>query len=426
MELWPEELRGKRVGAVVHPASVMPDTLEHVSAVLAAEKEAWRLTALFGPQHGILGNTQDNMIEWDPADTAGECRGVFGAGVAVHSLYGAVRKPSAAMLRDVDVLLVDLQDVGARYYTFVWTMLLCMQAAAEHGLAVVVLDRPNPLGGVAVEGPRLEAGYESFVGLLAGVPVRHGLTIGELARYFCAHDATLRAHGGLRGRLHVLPMAGYARAMDYAATGLPWVLPSPNMPTPDTARVYPGMCLLEALTPSEGRGTTRPFELAGAPWCRPARLKRDLDALRLPGCVWRVAFFEPAFHKYRGRVCGGVQLHVTDPHTFRPLLAGVALVWALRRQAPVCVPSAPWSPDHPDAGTVPFSVLDGAMPDGVFGFKAPPYEYVYDRLPFDILAGSTRLRQQLEAGLDPLTIARSWEADEKAWLEERKPFLLYE
>jgi len=220
-------------------------------------------------------------------------------------------------------------------------------------------------------------------------------------------------------------MEGYTRDMDFADTGLPWVLPSPNMPTLDTARVYPGMCLFEALTPSEGRGTTRPFELIGAPWCDPAKLKHDLDALSLPGCMWRICFFEPVFHKYKGLVCGGLQIYVTDKETFRPFLAGVALAWAMMHQAPKRVNSSGWKAEEPEKGTVSFDVITGKMPEGVFGFKTPPYEYVYDKVPFDILAGSNTLREQLEAGLDPITIAKTWEEDEKSWLETRKPYLLY-
>jgi len=405
-ELWPAELNGARVGAVMHPASVLPGTLEHiVPAVLARPGQPWKLCALFGPQHGLLGQTQDNMIEWEVDDATRKCAA---ATVPVHSLYGATRVPTQAMLAGLDALVVDLQDVGSRYYTFVWTMVLCMEAAADAGLAVVVLDRPNPLGGALVEGPVLEPGFESFVGLHAGMVIRHGLTIGEIALLAKAERPALR-----RLRLHVLRMDGWRRDMLWRDTGLPWVLPSPNMPTVDTAAVYPGTCLLEATTISEGRGTTKPFEIVGAAWANAERLKRDLDSLALPGCLWRTAWFEPTFHKYRGQLCSGVQLHVTDPATFRPVLAGFAVVWALRRQAPVVAKEpVPFDPNTP-------------MPEGVCGFKAPPYEYVYDVMPFDILSGGSRWRLLLEADTNPLEIAKQWAADEQAWLERRQPFLLY-
>ena len=384
------------MGAVVHPASVLPD-LSHLADLLKAPGNPWTLAALFGPQHGILGHTQDNMIEWegDPDPRWG---------VPVHSLYGSVRKPTTAMLEGLDVLLVDLQDVGARYYTFIWTMLLCLEAAWEKGIAVVIPDRPNPLGGSLVEGPTLMDGFQSFVGLHT-VPVRHGLTMGEMAKLLVAEK-----YPGLE--LHVLPMEGWNRGMLWEGTGLPWVLPSPNMPTPDTARVYPGMCLLEACTASEGRGTTRPFEIFGAPWIDAARLKIDLDSLDLPGVAFREQGFQPTFHKGVGRLCGGVQIHVTDSVSFCPVLTGFSALWALRRQGALAGP-VPIDPLHPEG-----------LPDS-FGWKAPPYEYEATKLPIDILAGGSRWRELLEAGNSPWQMAANWIEDEEAWLERRKPFLLY-
>jgi len=395
-ELWPSSLRGARLGAVVHPASVLSD-LSHLADHLKAPGNPWTLAALFGPQHGILGHTQDNMIEWegDPDPRWG---------VPVHSLYGAVRKPTVPMLEGLDVLLVDLQDVGARYYTFVWTLLLCMEAAWEKGIPVVVPDRPNPLGGALVEGPTLEDGFRSFVGLHT-VPVRHGLTNGEMARLLVAEKFP-----GLQ--LQVLPVEGWTRDMLWEDTGLPWVLPSPNMPTPDTARVYPGMCLLEACTPSEGRGTTRPFEIFGAPWIDASRLRADLDSLHLPGVRFRELGFQPTFHKGVGRLCGGVQIHVTDPVAFRPVLTGFAALWALRRQgcSDESVPIDPLRPEN--------------LPD-LFAWKAPPYEYEAVELPIDILAGHSRWRKMLEAGASPRDLAQAWKPSESEWLVRRKPFLLY-
>lgn len=395
--LWPASLQGARLGAVLHPASVLPD-LVHMSDLLASPGNPWRLVRLYGPQHGILGHTQDNMIEWE-----GEERDAR-LGVPVHSLYGTVRKPTPDQLEGVDALLIDLQDVGSRYYTFVWTMLLCMEAAWEQGIAVVVPDRPNPLGGSQVEGPLLHADHASFVGLHT-VPVRHGLTSGELARLLVAERFP-----GLQ--LHVLPMEGWTRGMAFESTGLPWVMPSPNMPTVDTAFVYPGMCLMEAATPSEGRGTTRPFELCGAPWLDAWRLRHDLETLELPGVIFREAFFQPTFHKGVGRICAGVQQHVVDREAYRPFLTGVAILWAMRLQGSL-------------TDSVEIDPLDpSGLPDS-FGWKAPPYEYEHLKLPIDILLGSPAIREGLEQGLDPWALQALWTPDEAAWLERRRPFLLY-
>ena len=286
-------LRGERVGLLCHPASV-DGRLRHAAPLL--KENGADLRRLFGPQHGLRGETQDNMVEWrgftDPL-----------TGLPVHSLYGDHRKPTAGMLDGIDVLVVDLQDVGARYYTFVWTLLLCLEACAETGKRVVVLDRPNPLGGDR-EGNVLDPAWRSFVGL-APIPMRHGLTIGELALCF-------RDFFDLLVELVVVPMAGWRPGMYFDETGLPWVMPSPNMPTLDTAVVYPGMCLLEGTELSEGRGTTRPFEICGAPYIDPYRFAAAMMSHRLPGCVFRPLHFEPTFQKYAGELCGGVQIHVTD------------------------------------------------------------------------------------------------------------------
>lgn len=363
-------LYGQRVGLVVHPASVDLN-LRHARDLMAQSGGAAQLCALFGPQHGILGQTQDNMVEWE-GFTDPEL------GIPVYSLYGEHRKPTAAMLDGIDTLVIDLQDVGARYYTFIWTMLLCLEACAEARKRVVVLDRPNPLGGVGVEGNVLDPAYKSFVGL-APIPMRHGLTIGELAGFFVAWR-------GLDVELDVVWMDGWRRDQDFEATGLPWVLPSPNMPTVDAAFVYPGGCLLEGTNLSEGRGTTRPFEIFGAPFVDGRKLAAVLQAWNLPGCRFRPLDFQPTFHKFAGQVCGGVQVHVTDRAVFESVATYTAAI----------------------------SAISEMWPEG-FAWKQPPYEYEQTKLPIDILAGGTRWREQLEAGLSP------WQM-KAGWLEELRAF----
>ena len=343
-ELWPDRLRGRRTGALLHAASVnalLIPTLSVLEQMNAAGDI--KLAALFGPQHGFETTTQDNMIEW---------RGYRHPrlNIPVHSLYGEHREPTDEMLEGIEVLFVDLVDVGARYYTFIWTMLLCMQAAARRGTTVVVADRPNPINGVTTEGLPQRTDHLSFVGLHP-LPVRHGKTIGELARQF--RDELVPDVD-----LVVLPVEGWNRAHYHEETGLPWIMPSPNMPTPETAVVYPGMCLLEGTNISEGRGTTRPFELFGAPWIDGARLSAALNGLALPGVHFREAAFEPGFQKYAGQICRGAQLHVTDRAAFRPVLAGLEIIRTIRDM-------------HPRE----------------FAWKQPPYEYEHEKLPIEILCG---------------------------------------
>src|SRR5438477_8193545 len=342
-DLWPTELRGARVGALLHPASVSSN-LEHASQTLEKlSGELFQLRAFFGPQHGFLGQTQDNMIEWKSYEHP-RLR------IPVYSLYGEHREPSDEMLGDLDVLVVDLQDVGARYYTFIWTMYLCMRACERLNVHVVVLDRPNPINGVSVEGPLIEKGYESFVGLHS-IPIRHGKTIGELATQFC-HEAFPNC------RLSILPMKNWERAMWFDQTGLRWVMPSPNMPTLASATVYPGMCLLEGTNISEGRGTTRPFEIFGVPFIDAASFYRQPKRLKLPGVYFRANYFQPTFNKFAGELCGGMQIHVFDRNVFRPFQTGVEIIRCIRKL-------------YPES----------------FAWKQPPYEYERDKLPIQILLG---------------------------------------
>src|SRR5213082_1541486 len=278
VELWPEKFRGARIGALLHPASISAK-LEHASWILERHNgDLFRLSAFFGPHNGFLGQTQATMVEW-PSYEHPRLR------IPVYSLYGEHREPTAEMLEDVDVLLIDLQDIGSRYYTFIWTLYLCMRACEKRGTHVVVLDRPNPINGVTIEGPPIEKGYESFVGMHP-IPVRHGKTIGELASQF-------RDEAFPKCRLSILPMKNWERSMWFDQTGLPWVMPSPNIPTLETATVYPGMCLLEGTNISEGRGTTRPFEIFGAPFVDAEALARELNQLKLPGTHFRENWFQP-------------------------------------------------------------------------------------------------------------------------------------
>jgi uncharacterized protein YbbC (DUF1343 family) len=342
-ELWPEKFRGARIGALLHPASVSA-RFEHASQILERYNgDLFRLAAFFGPQHGFLGQTQDNMVEWKSYEHPR-------LGIPVYSLYGEHREPTVEMLGDLDVFLVDLQDVGARYYTFIWTMYLCMHACEKAGVAVAVLDRPNPINGMTTEGPLLDPNYRSFVGLHP-IRVRHGKTIGELAQQF-------RDEAFPKCRLSILPMKNWEREMWFDQTGLPWVMPSPNMPTLETATVYAGMCLLEATNISEGRGTTRPFEIFGAPFIDAEALCRELNVLRLPGVFFRENYFQPSFHKFAGELCGGAQLHVTDRESFQPFLTGVEIIKRIHK-----------------------------IYHGQFQWKQPPYEYEWKRLPIEILIG---------------------------------------
>jgi len=372
-------LRGARVGIVCNHASIDRGFANIVDRLATADGVT--LGAIFGPQHGFRSDVQDNMIETPHRDDPGRR-------VPVYSLYSETREPTAEMLRGLDALVVDLQDIGARIYTYIYTMANCLRAAARHGVPVIVCDRPNPINGVDVEGAALVPGFESFVGQFP-IPMRHGMTIGELARLF-------NTHFRLGAQLEVVEMEGWRREMFADETGLPWVMPSPNMPTLDTAVVYPGTVLFEGTLLSEGRGTTRPFELLGAPGIEAERFAREMNALGLPGAFFRPAMFEPTFQKHAKQACGGCQVHVTDRRAFKPVLTGAALIAMFHREAP----SQPL-------------------------WRQPPYEYEHDKLPIDILAGSPQFREQIEAGTSAARMAESWRADEDAFRALRAPYLLY-
>jgi uncharacterized protein YbbC (DUF1343 family) len=377
----PRPIKGKRIGIVTNQSGVTRD-LRHVVPLLHAGRD-WTLTALFGPEHGIWGEAQDMDHVTDSVDPA--------TGLRVHSLYGDSEEklaPTAEMLRNVDALVIDLQDIGARYYTFIYTMALCMGVAAKSGVSVVVLDRPNPIDGVHLEGNIREDKYSSFVGMYP-LPVRHGMTAGELARYF---NKVFQ----LNCELEVVPMRGWKRSMWWDETALPWVIPSPNMPTIATATVYPGMCLIEGTNLSEGRGTTRPFEFFGAPWLEPFKLAEALNRLDLPGVRFRPHYFMPTFQKHAGKVCGGVELHVHDRVAFEPFRSGLWCVKIARDQNPE-----------------------------KFDWRRETYEFVTDRLAIDLLAGSARFRELVENGGDIDSWVGEWNAPLGEFKRRREEFLLY-
>lgn len=373
-------LQGSRVGLIVNPASIN-SRFDHAADLFHQHPEI-NLTVLFGPQHGIRGETQDNMIEWE---TFLDKR----TGIPAYSLYGETRKPNADMLAGVDVLVFDIQDVGTRVYTFIYTMALAMEAARDCGKRFIVLDRPNPINGVQIEGNLLEPEFQSFVGMFP-IPMRHGMTVGELALMF-------NREFEIGCELDVVKMEGWRREMWHEATKLPWVMPSPNIPTVDTAAVYSGSVMIEGTNISEGRGTTRPFEIIGAPFIDPYELIDELKKDNLQGVVFRPLHFQPTFHKFSGEICGGIQLHVSDRNAFKPVITGVAIISAIRRLYP-----------------------------GRFEWKQPPYEYVYDKLPFDVINGSSRLREQIEAGTPVSEIEGSWRDGLNEFAERRGEYLLYE
>lgn len=372
-------LANARVGIVCNPAS-LDARFRHIVDRLATAEDV-KLGAIFGPQHGFRSDVQDNMIETPHAQDPQRR-------VPIYSLYSETREPTAEMLKGLDVLVLDLQDIGARIYTYIYTVANCLRACKRHGVPALVCDRPNPIGGDDVEGALLRPGFESFVGQFP-IPMRHGLTIGEMARL-------INEEFGIGASLEVVKMEGWARHMYWNDTALPWVMTSPNIPTPDSCTVYPGTVLFEGVMLSEGRGTTRPFELVGAPWINAETFAKSMNALGLPGVHFRPAVFEPAFQKHAKQSCGGCQVHVLDRQAFRPVLSGVALLDRFRRADPA-----------------------------KFAWRQPPYEYEHNKLPFDILSGSDELRRQIEAEVPLAEIAESWREDEWTFAQQRQRYLLY-
>ncbi len=372
-------LTGQRIGLVCNQATVLPD-LRHAADVFYEHPEI-NLTTLFGPQHGIRGDVQYNMIETPHMPDAR-------TGIMVYSLYSETREPTEAMLADVDTIVVDLQDVGCRIYTFVYTMANCMRAAKKFGKRVIVCDRPNPINGNDIDGNVTEDAFTSFVGQYA-LPTRHGMTIGELAKMF-------NEHFGIGCELEVVKMEGWRREMWGDETGLPWVLPSPTIPDVDTCVVFPATVHLEGTELSEGRGTTLPFFLNGAPFIDAYAWAAELRKLDLPGVAFREAYFQPTFCEFAGQTCGGVQLHITDRETFKPVIVGIAMVKTVYEMYP----------DH-------------------FQWRQNDYEYEFGRNPFDIVCGTDKIRLGIESGASLKDIGAGWQAELNTFIQLRKNFLLY-
>ena len=372
-------LKNLRVGLICNQASVNHQ-FQHAADLFHENKEI-NLVKLFGPQHGIRGDVQDNMIETSHSIDQT-------TGLRIYSLYSETREPTEEMLSGLDALVFDLQDVGGRVYTFIYTMANSMIACAKYGKKMFVLDRPNPIGGVVVEGNSLEKGHESFVGQYP-IPMRHGLTVGELAKFF-------NREYEINCELEVITMNGWERADFYDETDSPWVMPSPNIPTVDTTVVFPATVFFEGTQVSEGRGTTRPFEIVGAPYIDAKQYADALESLKLAGVVFRPINFLPTFQKHMNQTCGGVFLHVLDREVFEPVITGLAMLKTVNDLYP-----------------------------NEFKWKNPPYEYVFDRNPFDVIAGTEKVRNMIENGSSVKDIKLSWQKDVEDFENLREQYFLY-
>ena len=375
----PKWVSDSRLGLLCNPASV--DPMFNHARFLVNRRLPGKLTALYSPQHGFFAEKQDNMIESADMEEPD-------LKIPVYSLYGKTRMPTEEMLDPIDVLLVDLQDVGTRVYTFMYTLSYCLEAAEAFNKKVVVLDRPNPINGLTIEGNCLKPDWRSFVGRFP-LPMRHGLTIGELAHLF-------NEHFGIDCGLEVIQMEGWRRSMFFGQTGLPWVPPSPNLPGPVSTMVYPGQVIWEGTNVSVGRGTTQPFELFGAPYISPEKITATISAESIPGIILREAVFEPTANKWQARPCRGFQIHVTDPHEFRPYETGLRLLQAVIR--------------HHQKD---------------FEWKQPPYEYETKKLPIDLIVGDGKIRSRLEK-MEPVeSIVESWQTELQEFSEISKQYHLY-
>ncbi len=370
-------LRGMKIG-LLSMSSCCDSRLIPTISLLKGTKRI-EIVALFAPEHGLHGALQDQIAVPDSTHDAG---------IKIHSLYGRQRKPALAALENTDAIVIDLQDIGARYYTFLWSAMLMIRQAAKSDKIIIVLDRPNPLNGIDVQGPVLDANFASFVGLYS-VPIRHGMTIGEIC-------AMLSKTENLKADLRIVKMHGWRRSDYYDQTSLLWNMPSPNMPHFSTAMIYPGMCLIEGTNLSEGRGTTRPFEIFGAPWVDAQRLLRELNRKHIRGAAFRPVHFIPTFHKYRGELCAGLQIYVKDRRKFKPVTAGLEIIRTLYR----------------------------LFPDS-FRWRNPPYEYEKKKMPFDILIGNRWIREGIEQGVGIRTLQERWMPELKKYKMARKKYLLY-
>ncbi len=375
----PSFVQGKRLGLLCNPASV--DSNFNHARQLIHEKFPGKLTALYSPQHGFFSEKQDNMIE-------SENMVDHVLGIQVFSLYGETRIPTKEMFELIDVLLIDLQDVGTRVYTFIYTMSYCLEAAKRFGKKVVILDRPNPIGGIAVEGNLLSSEYLSFVGRYP-IPMRHGLTIGELAKLF-------NMHFEIDCDLEVILMKGWRRDMLFQDTSLLWIPPSPNLPNPVSAIVYPGQVIWEGTNVSEGRGTTQPFEIFGAPFIECDRIISLLGGNRLPGAILRPVAFEPTSNKWQGELCRGFQIHVTDPIKYKPYYSTLKLLQAVFQSCK----------NH-------------------FKWKLPPYEYEFEKYPVDLITGYSAIRSAVENNDNIEDIEESWRAEIEEYLNISSKYHLY-
>lgn len=365
----PEKLVGKNAAVLCHSPSINRK-YQHIIDFLAANNQI-RISAIFGPQHGLSGETQDNMIEWE-----GYTHPVYD--IPVYSLYGKFREPLPEMLTNIEAFIVDLQDIGARPYTYIWTMKHCMEVCGKLGIPVWILDRPNPVSKLGCDGPLLKRDFFTFVGE-AEIPLCHSMTIGEIALWINNFEST-------GCDLNIVWMTGWERGMSFEQTGLPWVPPSPNMPSINTSVVYPGTVLTEALNLSEGRGTTTPFELFGAPELNSLSLLKNLNSRSLPGCRFRPHDYIPTFHKYSRKYCKGIFIHVIDQEIYKPVYTAVNIYEAIKETTPAYL-----------------------------SFNDPPYEYENKLIPFDILIGDSSIRKVLENG-------GSIKTEQEKWLDEIESF----
>jgi uncharacterized protein YbbC (DUF1343 family) len=375
----PSWVQGRRLGLLCNPASVNAE-LRHARDLIA-RKLPGSLTALYSPQHGFYAEKQDNMIASDDMTDPV-------LNIPVFSLYGTTRIPTKRMFDPIDILIIDLQDAGTRVYTFIYTMAYCLEAAQKYGKKVIVLDRPNPINGTVIEGNCLVPEYASFVGRYP-IPMRHGLTIGELALLF-------NTHFHIHCELEVMALCGWNRKMYFADTGLPWIPPSPNLPTLSSAMVYPGQVIWEGTNISEGRGTTQPFELCGAPFIDTKLILAALSQYEIPGVFFRSVIFEPTSNKWKDQQCCGFQLHVTEPSAFQPYVTSLRLLQAIINH-------------HGE----------------YFQWKSPPYEYEYDRFPIDLIIGDKQIRRCIENFDNLDEIVRTWQPSMNEFKEISRQFYLY-